>query len=153
MGNIKAGNIETVERQRQALELRKAGMSYVGIAAQLGYANHSGALKAVRSALKAVIREPAQELIDLESARLDDMLAGIWLDARKGNVLKIDRALKIMARRADLLGLDAPKKHEDVTDYRERAARIAAEIGKPELAGDIERDMVLRHEALRGAGA
>jgi hypothetical protein len=41
----------------------------------------------------------------------------------------------------------------NVTGYRERAERIAAEIGKPELAGEIERDMVLRHEALRGAGA
>jgi len=135
-----------VEQQRQALELRKAGASFEDIARQLGYASKSGAYKAVTTALRATIQQPADELRALEAARLDAMLLGIYADARKGNVLKIDRVLKIMARRADLFGLDAPKTFKDLTDPRREAEAIAAEIGKgddPAIVGQIERDLLL----------
>jgi arginyl-tRNA synthetase len=119
-------HIATAEKQRKAVELRKAGLGYQEIADQIGYTHASAAYKAVRAALRALVKEPAEEVLALELARLDAMLAGIWLDARKGNVLKIDRALKIMQRRADLLGLDAPKRHEWV---KEEAARLAEQTG------------------------
>lgn len=140
MSNIKAGNIAAVERQRQALELRKAGLSYVAIAERLGYANHTGALKAVKSALRSLVREPAEELIEVEVNRLDDMLAGLWLEARKGNVAKIDRVLKIMQRRAELLGLDAPKTVRVVQD---EAKRLAGEFGLTEAEILAEAEAIL----------
>jgi hypothetical protein len=144
--------IEAVERQRKAVELRKAGMSYEAIADELGYAGKSGAYKAVHTALTRTLQEPADELRALEAARLDDLWRGIWLDARKGNVAKIDRALKIMARRAALLGLDAPIKTEDVTDRRKEAEAIAAEIGKaddPAVVAQIEADLLISQEIKR----
>lgn len=133
--------IAAAERQARALALRKAGLGYADIAHQLGYAGPSGAYKAISTALRALTGEPAKELRDLELARLDDLLAGLWGDARQGNVQKIDRVLKIMQRRAALLGLDAPTRFADATDYRREAERIAAEIGRPELAHQIERDL------------
>jgi hypothetical protein len=136
--------IAAAERQARAITLRKAGLGYAAIAQQCGYAGPSGAYAAVMTALRAVTREPAAELRDLELARLDELLQGLWLDARKGNVQKIDRVLKIMQRRADLLGLDAPRRVADVTDHRRDAERIAAEIGKagaPAIVAQIERDL------------
>jgi len=53
-----------------------------------------------------------------------------------------------MARRAALLGLDAPRRVA-VTDYRQEAAAIAAEIGKPELIEQIARDLLLSQEVGR----
>ena len=94
------------ERHLQALELRKAGVTYEVIAGQLGYANASGARKAVVSALKATLREPAAELRELELARLDAMLLPLWRPVQAGDEKAIDRALRIMERRARLLGLD-----------------------------------------------
>ena len=94
------------ERHLQALELRKAGVTYEVIAGQLGYANASGARKAVLSALKATLREPAAELRELELARLDAMLLPLWRRVQAGDEKAIDRALRIMERRARLLGLD-----------------------------------------------
>jgi len=150
MGESKASanRIAAAERRGQALALRKAGSGYAAIARQLGYAGPSGAYKAIVTALRALTREPAEELRTLELARLDDLLAGLWADARKGHVLKIDRVLKIMARRAALLGLDAPRRVA-VTDYRQEAEAIAAEIGKPELVEEIARDILLHQEARR----
>lgn len=101
------------ERIRQAVELRKAGASFQQIADQLGYAEPSGAHKAVTRALKAMLREPTEELRALELERLDKMLFGIWRKAIAGGTWEIDRVLKIMERRATLLGLDAPKKIEN----------------------------------------
>jgi hypothetical protein len=94
------------ERHLQALELRKAGVTYEVIAGQLGYANASGARKAVVSALKATLREPAAEVRELELARLDAMLLPLWRRVQAGDEKVVDRALRIMERRARLLGLD-----------------------------------------------
>jgi len=139
--------LEAVERQRQALELRKAGLGYQAIADQLGYKSPSGAYAAIRAALKATIQEPANEVRAMELARLDDLLHGIWSAAVGGNVLKLDRVLGIMKRRAELLGLDAPKTWKDLTDPRKDAEAIAAEIGKPELTDQIHQDLLLSQEA------
>lgn len=136
--------IAATERQRQAVELRKAGVGFEEIAQRLGYGGPSGAYNAVKAALRKTIQQPADELRALELARLDALLLGIWADARKGNVLKIDRVLKIMAKRAEYLGLDAPKRYKDETDRRKEAETIAAEIGKaddPAIVAQIEADL------------
>ena len=111
MGNNKSGNnaLAALERERQALTFRKGGATFEAIAAHLGYHNHSGAYKAVRRAMQRTLQEPADELRALELARLDDLLKGVWVAACTGDGTAVDRVLKIMARRADLLGLDARK--------------------------------------------
>ena len=102
------------ERQRQALELRKAGASYDSIAKELGYRDRSGAYRAVAVALLKTLQEPAAEVRQLELERLDKMLLGLWRPATSGHEGAVDRVLRIMARRAALLGLDAPVR-ADVT--------------------------------------
>ncbi len=102
--------LNALEKQMQALELRKAGVSYSRVAEVLGYASASGAHKAVSSALKKTLQEPAAELRTLEIERLDAMLSAIWASVKQGQYGAQDRALKIMERRAKLLGLDAPVK-------------------------------------------
>jgi hypothetical protein len=145
--------IAAAARQARALELRKAGIGYATIARQLGYAGPSGAYKAITTALRALTAEPAAELRDLELARLDDLLGGLWADARRGDVAKIDRVLKIMQRRADLLGLDAPTAFTGVIDYRQEAEAIAAEIGRPDqveaIVADLTRAVVLKQGVRR----
>ena len=100
------------ERHLQALELRKAGATYQMIADQLGYAHARGAHKAVASALKATLKEPAEELRTLEALRLDAALLAIWRRVTKGDDKAIDRLLGIMKRRMELFGLAAPKRKE-----------------------------------------
>ncbi len=102
--------IEAVNKQRQAVELRKAGASFAMIAEQLGYASVSGAFKAVQTALRKTLQAPADEVRNLELERLDTLLLALWPQARQGNQGAIDRVLRIMERRAKLLGLDAPTK-------------------------------------------
>lgn len=123
------------EKQRQALELRRSGYTYEMIARALGYSDRSLAARAVKSALKEIIREPAEEVLQLELGRLDGMLRGILDAAETGDVQAIDRALKIMDRRAKYLGLDAPTKVQDVSMTPEQAAQRYRELTGHEWKG------------------
>jgi len=119
------------ERQRQALELRKSGVSFEVIAKKVGYKDASGAYRAVQTALKKTLQEPADELRAIEVERLDQMLLGLWPKAVKGDTWSVDRVIRIMERRATLLGLDAPLKREITTDItlRDFAERAATQAG------------------------
>jgi len=125
------GRVKAHDRHLQALELRKAGATYQAIAHQLGYASPRGAHKAVASALKATLREPADALRELELARLDCALLAIWRRVQSGDDKAIDRLVRIMERRAKLLGLDEPPRSKvtlTLDDIDREIARLEAEI-------------------------
>ena len=112
MGANREQQVKAYERQKEALSLRLVGLSYDAIAERLEFANRSGAFRAVQAALKKTLQEPADELRTLELERLDSMLLPMMAQAKKGNQGAVDRVLRIMERRAKLLGLDAPTKQE-----------------------------------------
>jgi hypothetical protein len=97
-------------KQAQALNMRIAGASYDQIAQALGYVNRSGAWHAVEVALTRTIQEPADQVRQIELARLDRWLMNIDAQIRAGSLEALDRGLRIMARRAAFQGLDAPAK-------------------------------------------
>jgi len=103
-------SIEAIERQSEALKFRKAGWTYDAIAKRIGYANPGSAEKAVKAALRKMLHDDAKDVLQLELARLDDMLRGVYHLAEIGNHGAIDRVLRIMERRASYLGIDAPTK-------------------------------------------
>lgn len=129
--------IHITERERDALELRKGGMTFERIADQLGYADRSGAWRAVNTALSATLQEPADELRRMEAERLNDLLLAMWPKALSGSTWHVDRCLSIMDRRAKLLGLDAPTRKivnvitEDLVDAEIR--KLEAELAANDL--------------------
>lgn len=98
------------ERAIQALDLRKAGISYEMIAQRLGYSNRTAAFRAVQNLLEKSEKEASSDLREMELRRLDDLFLSIYKKAREGDLPSIDRCLKIMERRAKMSGLDAPEK-------------------------------------------
>ena len=108
--------VKANDRHIQALELRKAGVSYQRIAEALGFNSPQAAWKAVNSALKKTVQEPADEVRKLEVERLDAAAQAIYPSVKQGQYGAIDRWLKIMERRAKLLGLDAPTKSDITSD-------------------------------------
>jgi len=103
-----ADRIETAERERKALELRKAGATFDQIAEQCGYADKSGAFYAIKRALSDIVPPAVEELRTLDSERLDRLLLSVWKQALDGDLKAVDRALRILDQRARLLGLNAP---------------------------------------------
>lgn len=106
-----ARRLTATETQRNALEARKVGATYRQIASGLNI-TVSSAHKAVQVALRKTLQEPADDVRALELERLDAMLWSLRRPLADGHLGAIDRALKIMDRRAKLLGLDAPTKQQ-----------------------------------------
>ena len=100
---------------QQAIKLRMAGATITQIADQLGYANESGAYKAIMRELEQTAQdmgESTEAVRQLELKRLDQMQFPIWNQVLAGDQGAITTALRIQERRASLMGLDAPKQIE-----------------------------------------
>jgi hypothetical protein len=149
-------SLETAKRDAEAAQLRAEGKTYDQIAETLDFSDRSLARRAVERALAATVREPADELRQLELIRLD----ALWVEAVKvmttehitvnnGRVIEvdgvplkddaptlsaIDRLLKIMERRAKLVGLDSATKVEvlSVDALDKEIERLTAELGGTE---------------------
>ena len=96
------------ETRAKAVALRRAGVSFADIASQLGISK-SAAHKTVSKALAelhAELTEQAHLLQAQEADRLDYAQARLAPQIAAGHLGAIDRLLRIMERRARLLGLD-----------------------------------------------
>lgn len=100
--------IAAAKKGNEAVELRLAGMTYHAIAQQLGYHDESGAYRAIMRTLTRTVPEGLEQVRQMEVRRLDAIFRGQYVAAVRGDRLAVDRCLKIMERRAALLGLDAP---------------------------------------------
>jgi hypothetical protein len=107
--------LEAHGKHARAIQLRIAGATLQQIADELGYAGPSGAHEAIQRGLDKTMRPGADELRDLYSSRLDRLLLGIWDKASKGNLLAVDRAVRVIDRMAKLHGVDAPIRIKDET--------------------------------------
>lgn len=105
-------NLLAKEKQRKALELRKAGATFQQIADQVGWKNTSSAYQAVKQALEDAIREPREEVRDLQYERLNHMLLTLWPQIQAGDRGAMDTALRIMDKMDRIIGTDAPTQHE-----------------------------------------
>lgn len=122
--NRAAQRVERAQLRAQTLELRARGMSYPTIAATLGLPMTT-VYRWVQSALRNMVREPAAAVLTLELSRLDTAQEAIWPAVERGYLPAIDRLLRIMERRARLLGLDAPV----AFDVRHIVEQISGDLG------------------------
>lgn len=111
-------------RQRDVYAYRLRGLTIRQIADQLDvpYSTVGRDLTTVMAAVRKETVDAAGSVRDLEVARLDMMLSALWPKALKGETLVIDRVLRIMERRAALLGLDAPVKTDLTSAGHEMSA-------------------------------
>lgn len=99
--------IRIAERNKKAMELRKAGATWLQIAEQCGFNNISSAHTAVRTELDKLPKEAAHELRIVQRERLERMFLAIYTQIQQGHHGAIDRGLRIMERQAKLDGLDS----------------------------------------------
>jgi len=109
---------ELVDKEIKVLELRRVGLTWVRIAEEVGYADHTGAYAAYKRAIKRTMQQPADELREQELDRIDRLQVAVWPAAMKGDTRAVLTIVRLMERRAKLTGLDMPIKIEqDVTTW------------------------------------
>lgn len=109
---------EVLERETQVVALRRQGMTWDAIAKAVGYADATGAHAAYERASVRVVKEDINAIRQIEMERLDMLQASYWQQAMTGDIPAGQQVLKIMDRRAKLLGLDMPVKQQlEVISY------------------------------------
>lgn len=132
---------QKAERDRRIVNSRLAGASFQQIAATLevsvGLAHK--VVKAHLSAIEEVTRMDAEAIRVQEAARLDQLQAALWAPAMKGNVGASQQVLRVMERRAKMLGLD--QSNDD-------AARLGAVAGAAAATAARSVDSLTTEEAV-----
>lgn len=118
------------EREAAILRLRAEGRTFAQIADDLGFSSASTCHRAYRRALDRTVREAADELRALESERLDALWRrwfALATDPDNASHQAARVCLRIMERRARLLGLDAPTRAEVLTPELDEQIRAELE--------------------------
>src|SRR3954471_2103456 len=113
-GHSSPAAIEHAEREREAIVLRRAGMSYDEIAQRVGYRDRSGAKKAVDRGLSRWMREVDEELRAVMLDRAERVVARLWprIDRDDPAPKAIDAFLRVTDLEARLSGAYAPRRQQ-----------------------------------------
>jgi hypothetical protein len=141
-----AVRVSAAEKQRRALELRLSGLNYRQIAAELAYKSVASAHEAVRSALRDIPKDAADELRTVELERYDEMQARMTAALRTGDLRVIPDMIRLSDQRAKLTGLytaDTTAEHVEVTVALQgflSAAQAQADAMDEADSADMDRD-------------
>lgn len=111
-GHLVAIGEVAMSRAWQAYQLKMAGLDLAEIAVRLDYPSPAAVAKAItdeiRNEAKRLPKESRDDLLSLELDRLNYMMSKVWQQVEYGDTRAIDTALKIIAMRTKLTGLDVP---------------------------------------------
>jgi hypothetical protein len=145
-------DLDLKQRDARVFELRIQGHTFDQIAGEVGYSGPSGAWQAYQRIKSETIFESIDEARQLELMRLDEMQLAVWDRAINGDLPAAHCVLKIMDRRAKLLGLDKPEKVEvnrwdfSGEDLDAEVQRIASMINEREDQFMERREAEVRKE-------
>jgi hypothetical protein len=129
----KANDPEVLAKEAEVVKLRRGGLTWDLIAERVGYSHAASAQKAFERSLARVVADDVRAIRQLEYERLDLAQAAIWQKVLNADISAVTALIRIMERRAKLLGLDVPIKAQiDVTvreDVVREIERLAAELG------------------------
>ena len=96
------------DKEAECVRLRRAGLTLDEIAIRVGYSSPASVHYALKRLNVRIVREDVDEIRNLEGERLDLLQAANWDNAMQGDVPAGALVLRVMERRAKLLGLDMP---------------------------------------------
>jgi hypothetical protein len=104
--------IGRARRATQALRLRISGLTFIQIGEKMGISGSRACtiIKQELSKMNARRTETAAQLARLELERMDELFHAVWDEAKSGDIAAQQQCLRIMERRAKLLGLDVGDK-------------------------------------------
>jgi hypothetical protein len=111
-----AARVRAQERRAQVLRLRLAGVPFDQIGQQLDPpVTRQRAHQLYRDALAQIVREPAEEVVKADLERLDMLWRALIARALAGSARHAEVGIRVLERRAKMLGLDAPTRTEVLT--------------------------------------
>jgi hypothetical protein len=137
----RSAQLQSRENEQRALALWIRGATFEQIAsAGFGITSASGAWRAVHRGLRRIPEAEATEARKAQLTRLQAIRMHIWNNAPKDPIRAAEALIKLEAREARLLGLDAPVKTE-----------VSATDGRPLIEMVVLRDVLLQLQDLKQA--
>lgn len=135
-GKNAAASSLAIVRKDEALDLRLAGKGFREIARELGCSLGAayGYVEASLNELRKSSPEKAEELREIDLQRLDLATDCALRAIKAGDTLAIGPLVRVLERRAKLLGLDMPSKQE-ITGKDGAALLTFAELAKKAAEG------------------
>lgn len=124
----KPGMEEVLIKERAVLQLRREGKLWDEIAREVGYASASGAQRAHVRALDRIVYDDVKATRLQEQDRLDMLMQANWAAAMRGHIDSGVFVLRVMERRAKLLGLDMPTRIETTLTVWDGTGEFDAEL-------------------------
>lgn len=123
--------LTTAERDAEAARLKAEHFTYQEIATTLGFANKSGACRAVQRALKATVVPAANALRLREFARLELLWEALETGVEAGDTKSITEARKVSESLRRLFDLDGAIETDEVEEQERTAIdQLLAEASK-----------------------
>lgn len=135
-GHRPEGDVARAERRQRVLAARLRGETFRVIAGREKISTQT-AHSDMTTALADIPRAEADELRALELGRLDALQDAVWGEALDGDIPAGQQALRIIDRRARLLGLDAP-------------TRVDMGVGDVDLDATVAKILAVAEIAVRG---
>jgi hypothetical protein len=160
------GTIADADRDLRAMDLARQGLTDTQIAAEMGYADRSGAFRARQRGIRNAFREEVPEMVVMEAERLnalrrlfEEIAASrtplvslhsgkVVMDPSDGVTPMVDNALRMQAglallrvseRWCRMKGLDAPSKRRVETIAEDTVdAEIKKLLGEAEIKAEAE---------------
>lgn len=122
------GQVERFDRDRKCVEMRAAGNTWDEITEALGYASPGHARDRWTLMLERMpSRGDMEEQRELELQRLDRMAVALEPKIANGDVRAVEVGIKLLERRARLIGADQPVRQQITVINDELAAELVTE--------------------------
>lgn len=118
---------QLIDREKEIIEWRIEGLTWRQIAERVQM-SPAGALKAYNRAMVRTLKPAADEMRELELDRLDTLQQTYWRPAVEGNLRAADFILRVIDKRAKILGLDAPTKIQAEVVTYDGGTNLDAEV-------------------------
>lgn len=122
-------------RRMKAVKMRIAGYAPEDIAAECGYVSPAACSADIYEALAKQLTTPdhnIEVLREIECRRMDQMLLALQPGIERGTPRSVEIAIRILERRAKMLGLDSATKVQILTvdDIDAQIAKLTEEMTK-----------------------
>lgn len=112
--------VEKVEQRSKVIHLRLQGYSFSEIAASSGISK-TRAYQIVQEYIQEYRKDHAEsieQMVELDSQRMDNLMRALWTRFNDGETPAAGLILKLLERRAKMLGFDAPEKKTIDASYK-----------------------------------
>lgn len=137
LNQMSPAGVLAAHQQAAAMRMRIDGFTYEEISTKLGISEPRMVMETISRGIKRTLLDSVEQYRNIELLRLESIHRLVWKRIKMGRLDQVPNVLRIMERRAKLLGLDAPERHDILLQEVERLADETG-LDKKKILGQVD---------------